>query len=84
MVQSVRAALAAAVVAGATALSPASNLPTGWSYLSCYTDSVSNRVLNGATYADYYNMTGLSCIDYCGSKGYDFAGTGMLRRLDLF
>jgi hypothetical protein len=58
------------------ALSPAINLPTSWSYLGCYTDSVANRTLRNASYTDNASQTGQNCISFCGAKGYPYAGTG--------
>ena len=55
-------------------LTPASDLPGSWSYYGCYSDSVSARVLSGASYSDDSAMTDESCVNYCNSKGYSFAG----------
>lgn len=51
-----------------------SDLPSGWSYLSCYTDNVGGRTLSAATY-NGNAMTGQSCISFCANKGYQYAGT---------
>jgi len=57
-------------------LTPASKLPSTWSYVGCRSDNVSARVLDGETMADDKNMTGENCIDYCSANGYTYAGTG--------
>lgn len=57
-------------------LSPARNLPKGWSYLGCIVDSVSSRTLPYASYASGTKMTGQACVDFCSAKGYPVAGTG--------
>lgn len=56
------------------ALSISTNLPTGWSYLGCYTDSVGTRTLPGSTY-NGNAMTEESCVSFCQSHGYPYAGT---------
>lgn len=56
-------------------LGPGSVLPGGWSYVGCYTDDVNNRALDsGVGYTDQTGMSQGSCMVYCGSKGYNFAG----------
>lgn len=50
------------------------NLPGAWQYEGCYTD-VAGRTLNGGGYADGNNMTIESCIAYCSSHGFQYAGT---------
>lgn len=55
-------------------LSPPTNLPGSWRYYGCYTDSVSDRKLSSASYKDS-GMTDESCISFCSSQGYTFAGT---------
>lgn len=49
-------------------------LPGTWKYQGCYTDG-NPRTLSGPTYGDGVAMTGESCIDYCDTRGYAFAGT---------
>lgn len=49
------------------------NLPSPWSYLGCYSDSVSSRQLTGASYSSS-SMTEQSCIAFCSNKGYTVAG----------
>ncbi len=43
-------------------------------YLGCYTDSTTVRDLNGVTYADATAMTVESCISFCVSYKYTYAG----------
>ncbi|KAL2271185.1 hypothetical protein VTJ83DRAFT_556 [Remersonia thermophila] len=50
------------------------NLPEGWEYEGCYTD-VPGRTINSASYADGTGMTIESCIAYCESNGFPYAGT---------
>ncbi|KAF7761034.1 hypothetical protein Agabi119p4_10443 [Agaricus bisporus var. burnettii] len=51
-------------------------LPGNWSSLGCYTDNVaSGRTLNAAATASGDSMTTESCINFCDSKGYIYAGT---------
>lgn len=59
-----------------TALTPATSLPTSWSYQACYVDSVQSRALKYASYTDSTNMTAGNCIKFCSAKGYPLAGTG--------
>lgn len=54
-------------------LIPASGLPGGFAYYGCYTDSTSDRKLSSAKYTDA-NMTDESCVSFCSSRGYTFAG----------
>lgn len=46
---------------------------SGWSYVGCYTDSVSSRGLQGGYYTDS-QMTDAKCIEYCDQAGYSRAG----------
>ncbi|EKM74831.1 hypothetical protein AGABI1DRAFT_95324 [Agaricus bisporus var. burnettii JB137-S8] len=51
-------------------------LPGNWSSLGCYTDNVaSGRTLNAAATASGDSMTTESCINFCDSRGYMYAGT---------
>lgn len=54
--------------------SVSTSLPAGWTYQGCYPDSVSDRVLSGASYRDSTGMTEESCITYCASAGFTLAG----------
>ncbi|KAJ9157373.1 Glyoxal oxidase-like protein [Pleurostoma richardsiae] len=45
----------------------------GYTYQGCYVDV--GRTINAATYGDNVNMTGANCVNYCSSKGYQYAGT---------
>ena len=56
------------------ALSLPNDLPTGWSYLGCYTDSTGARTLPAATY-NGNAMTDESCVSYCANLQYPYAGT---------
>lgn len=56
-------------------LPPANPLPSGWSYTGCFGDSPSNRVLNDAHMQDDSGLTGASCMAFCASNGYPYAGT---------
>ncbi|EAQ93303.1 hypothetical protein CHGG_01538 [Chaetomium globosum CBS 148.51] len=49
-------------------------LPGAWSYEGCYTD-VPGRTINSASYADGEDMTTESCLAFCSSKGFPYAGT---------
>ena len=51
------------------------NLPQGWSFSSCYTDSVNARTLTGSVYTSGTAMTQESCISYCSGLNYGYAGT---------
>lgn len=59
----------------AASLSPASNLPTNWTYVGCWSDNQGARTLGGANYGDNSGMNATSCISYCQSKGNVYAGT---------
>jgi hypothetical protein len=58
----------------ATTLAPASSLPSGWQYAQCRIDGLNPRSLSLAATTDPA-MTGAKCISFCGSKGYNVAGT---------
>ncbi|KAJ4297155.1 hypothetical protein N0V88_004073 [Collariella sp. IMI 366227] len=49
-------------------------LPGAWTYEGCYVD-VPGRTLGGAGYADGEEMTIESCLAFCASKGFAYAGT---------
>ena len=51
--------------------------PAGWSYYGCYSDSLSERVLTGITFANLGNgkVTSTGCVAYCEAEGYSMAGT---------
>lgn len=48
-----------------------------WSYLGCYSDNLSARVLNGVEFADLGEgkVTSTACISYCKKAGFSMAGT---------
>ena len=50
------------------------NAPSGWTYEGCYSDSVSNRVIDGSSYVNGSSMTEESCTTFCGNASYTFAG----------
>lgn len=52
------------------------SLPSGWTYQGCYSDSISNRVLSGASEPNPNIVTQEYCIEYCSQTdgGYSFAG----------
>jgi hypothetical protein len=53
---------------------PGTVLPGGWSYVGCYKDNVNDRALSADGYTDPTGMSEGSCMVYCQSKGYNFAG----------
>jgi hypothetical protein len=55
-------------------LGPGKELPGGWSYYGCYSDDVNDRALDVKGYTDTTGMSQGSCMVYCGSAGYTFAG----------
>lgn len=57
------------------AAAPAPTIPGGWSYVGCYNDFTSDRVLDGASYVDSSGMTNEACAAFCGSNGYTVFGT---------
>jgi hypothetical protein len=58
----------------AASLLIANDLPPGWSFSSCYTDSVQARTLTGSVYTSANSMTQESCVGYCTSLSYGYAG----------
>lgn len=48
-------------------------LPGSWVSKGCYTDV--GRTLTGGGYTDNVAMTDESCINYCNSGGFIYAGT---------
>ncbi|KAE8446194.1 hypothetical protein EG329_012419 [Mollisiaceae sp. DMI_Dod_QoI] len=54
-------------------LTPASILPGTWSYQGCYVDV--GRTLTGLSYSNTTSMTDESCVDYCDSNAFIYAGT---------
>ena len=56
-------------------LAPADPLPAGWSYTGCFNDSPQDRILGEIKMQDDVSLTGASCIAFCASNGYPFAGT---------
>jgi hypothetical protein len=50
------------------------NLPGSWSYQGCYVDV--GQTLTNDGYNDIIGMTDESCVAYCDSLGYFYAGTG--------
>jgi hypothetical protein len=51
-----------------------SALPEKWSYQGCYTDP-GPRTLDAASYTNNTGMTDETCISYCNTLGYIYAGT---------
>lgn len=51
------------------------NLPTTWTYQGCYTEGTNGRTLASASYSNTTGMTEESCIAYCNTLGYLYAGT---------
>jgi len=49
-------------------------LPGAWTYQGCYVDV--GRTLTQGGYDDVIGMTDESCIAYCDSLGFNYAGTG--------
>jgi hypothetical protein len=66
-----------------TTLAPVSDLPPEWAYKGCYSDMIRNRVLDEGFFASRSNMTGESCINYCGGLGFSYAGTGETSSLSI-
>jgi len=52
---------------------PSTNLPASWTYQGCYTDS-GPRTLNGANYVNTTGMTVGTCIAFCNTQYYIYAG----------
>lgn len=67
-----------APVSHARSLARATTIPTNltgtWTSLGCYIDV--GRTLTGGGYDDVIGMTDESCIAYCDSLGFNYAGTG--------
>ncbi|PSN72640.1 WSC-domain-containing protein [Corynespora cassiicola Philippines] len=53
---------------------PPTELPDGWSYKGCYSDATGSRTLRAANTASDSNSAA-SCIAFCSTRGYAFAGT---------
>lgn len=51
------------------------NLPTTWTYQGCYTEIPNARALASASYTNATGMTEESCIAFCDTLGYIYAGT---------
>ncbi|KAF8890280.1 WSC domain-containing protein [Gymnopilus junonius] len=51
-----------------------SSFPIGWTSIGCYSDSSASRTLRIAAYTDVNAMTIESCITFCASGGYLYAG----------
>ncbi|KAF9873174.1 hypothetical protein CkaCkLH20_09337 [Colletotrichum karsti] len=51
-------------------------LPSKWSYMGCYSDSPSTRVLSGDRWCpdDPNGLSQETCIEFCDGKGYGLAG----------
>lgn len=50
------------------------SLPDNWTYQGCFSDSVASRTLAAATDIDPTALTEESCIAFCASAGYIYAG----------
>ncbi|TVY28312.1 WSC domain-containing protein [Lachnellula hyalina] len=57
------------LVAGNTAI-----LPGAWTFQGCYTDNGPTRTLSGGGYNDGAAMTQESCVSYCSSNNFAYAG----------
>lgn len=55
-------------------LSVPATLPGQWQYEGCYTD-IPGRTLTGGGYVNGTHMTAETCISYCQTRGFKFAGT---------
>jgi hypothetical protein len=53
---------------------PSTSLPFPWSYQGCYTDNGNPRTLSGASYANITGMTAETCVNFCSSQYYIYAG----------
>ncbi|KAH7117059.1 WSC domain-containing protein [Dendryphion nanum] len=51
------------------------DLPSTWQFAGCWSDDTDKRVLGREFYFDTEAMTADSCVRFCMSKGYTFAGT---------
>lgn len=56
-------------------------VPDTWFFKGCYLDDGASRSLQGAFYQSGDSMTNEACIEYCGSKGYNLAGTEYVSRI---
>lgn len=61
-----------------SSLQPAQSLEGTWEYVDCYGDNPAKRVLHGASFSDGVAMTGEACVNFCGARGYNWAGTRKL------
>lgn len=52
----------------------AQGIPSGWSALGCFYDSTTSRTLRTASFTSVESMTISSCVSFCVSGGFDFAG----------
>ncbi|KAF8196991.1 glyoxal oxidase N-terminus-domain-containing protein [Pholiota molesta] len=68
-------ALALAAVPASLAPSIPATLPGTWTFQRCVTDTTASRTLSGDTFADGTGMTIESCINFCTTNGFVFAGT---------
>ncbi|TVY83567.1 WSC domain-containing protein [Lachnellula suecica] len=59
----------------ATDLIVTTTLPAGWTYKGCYTEASSGRTLSSGGYDDDNAMTEESCIAYCNTNNFAYAGT---------
>ncbi|KAA1470743.1 copper radical oxidase [Dentipellis sp. KUC8613] len=50
------------------------DLPGNWSSLGCYTDNPGARTLSSASFVSTDNMTVESCVSFCDSQAFIFAG----------
>lgn len=66
--------LAEAGLAGRGPPVVSTTLPTFWSYLGCFPDSPSSRILPDASYINPGAMTEDACINLCAEGDYQFAG----------
>lgn len=68
---------ASAIVSSLPSFSATANLPPGWKYQGCFTDTVNPRTLPKLAPYTMNNtfVTSTNCVSYCSSKGYNFAGT---------
>lgn len=52
-----------------------SNLPGTWSYQGCYSEASNGRTLSGPSYTNTTGMTVETCIAFCDTQNYIYAGT---------
>lgn len=55
-------------------LSPPTTPQAGWGYIGCFVDSVAQRSLNGAVHYDTTGLMAQTCVAYCASAGFAYAG----------